>query len=261
MADETAQDPQGQSTTTQDPSGQGGESPKPEAQNPKIEDVDNLPEQFKGKTATEIAKSYVELQKLQGKHTKEVSEARDKLSQWEKLGEILEANPELYKQVESAIDNLGKTPNSDRDPKQDDTRVALENTIISKFEEDFGIQHLSGEKRGELHKKIGAELADMLDPGGKKSVRLVLDDIPVARLRQYLEKAYRLATNDDREEQARLKVLIETKQNSQASFGTFPSTSIGQKTGQLTEEERKVAQKMGIPEEKYLKNKLAIANE
>lgn len=263
MTDITTQDPQGQSTN-QDPQGQGGQSPTPEPDKKPESDVDNLPEKFKGKTASEIAKSYLDLEKKLGEQSQSVSKTRDQLAQWEKLGEVLESDPELYKQIEAAIDKLsGKksdTTKNDQAPEIQDLKVTQENLIINKFEEDFGIQNLSPEKRQELHKKIGANLADMLDPGGKKSVRQVLDSIPTARLRNYLEKAYRLATDDDREERARLSALIENRQNREASFGNIPSSSVSTKQGQLTEEERKVAQKMGITEEAYLKQKKALNN-
>jgi len=266
MAEEQTQDPQGQSTTTQDPSGQGGQSTTTEPNKTNQDsNVDNLPEKFKGKTAADIAKSYLDLEKKLGDQSQSVSKTRDQLAQWEKLGKVLEDNPELYKQVEQAIDKLSGTKSdtieNDQAPQIKDIRVTQENLIINEFEKDFGINNLSTEKRDALHNKIGSELADMLDPGGKKTVRQVLDAIPQQRLRQYLEKAYRLASNDDREERARLEGLIENRQNREASFGNIASTSVGTKQGQLTEEERKTAQKMGISEDKYLKHKLAIANE
>jgi hypothetical protein len=256
MSGEQIQDPQGQSTTTDPSKGDDGESTTIETQ---TQDIDNLPEQFKGKTAAEIAKSYIELQKLQGKHSKEVSEVRTQLQQWEKLGKFLESRPDLYKQIEDAIkggsEQKTDTTENDQAPKLKEVRLTQENTILNEFEKDFGIISLQTEKREDLHKKIAQELADMLDPGGTKSVREVIDGIPLPRLRQYLEKAYKLATSSDREERARLEALLEKRQNQEGSFGTFPSSSVGNKAGQLTEEERKVAKRMGLSDEEYLKNK------
>jgi len=263
MADEPIQHPKGQSTTP-DPSGQDGKSTTPEPdKNPEI--IDNLPEQFKGKTAAEIAKSYIELQKQYGKHTQDVSKTREELAKWEKLGQVLEDDPELYKQVEEAIDKLsGKksdTIENDQAPQIKDIKVTQENSIINEFEKDFGINSLSTEKRQALHEKIGTELAEMLDPGGKKTVRQVMDSLPLPKLRTYLEKAYRLATDGDREERARMQAFLENRQNNEASFGSIPSSSVSSKQGQLTEAEKVTAKKMGISEEAYLKQKTTIENE
>jgi hypothetical protein len=258
-------DPKGQSTKTTDPAGETGQSTKTESQTQQTH-TDNLPEKFKGKTAEDIAKSYLELEKTLGTHTNEVSEVRGKLEQWEKLGQVLEANPELYKQVESEIDKLSgkKTDTTVNDQvSQDvkDTKLATENQIINGFEQRYNIHHLVPEKRQDLQKKIGQELAEMLDPGGKKTVKQVIDSIPLTRLPNYLEKAYRLATINDKEEQIRANTLIEARQNSEASFGSMSSASLRQSKGELTDQEKGIAKKMGISEEKYLAQKLKIAEE
>lgn len=251
MAEETTQDPQGQSTITTDPPGEGGQSTE-------TQPTEDLPEKFKGKTATDIAKSYLELEKKIGKRSEDENKVRSQLQQWEKLGQVLESDPELYKQVEAAVTRLSgkKTDTTENDQASGikDIRLTQENSIVNEFERDFGINNLSTDKREALHKSIAQELADMLDPGGKKTVREVLDSIPLPRLRNYLDKAYKLASSNDREEKARLEAFVEAKQNREASFGTFPSSSVARQ-GQLTEEERKVAKRMGISEEDYLKNK------
>lgn len=264
MADEiTTTDPQGQSTTiTQDPPGQGGQSTDPGAQDSSTQNVDNLPEKFKGKSAVDIAKAYKELEQLHGKNSKEVNEVRGQLEKWQKLGKILEADPELYKQVEGAIDKFSgkKTDTTENDQVSEDlkdTKLATENRIINDFERGYNIHQLAPEKRTELQTKIGQELAEMLDPGGKRTVKEVLDSIPLTRLPNYLEKAYKLATLNDREERARVEGLAEARQNNEASFGNIPSSSLKQ-NAQLTEDEKKVAKKMNISEENYLKNKLAL---
>lgn len=257
MAEETTQDPQGESANPDPSQGDDGKSSKPETPS-----QDDLPEKFKGKSASDIAKSYIELEKKLGKRSEDDTKVRSQLQQWEKLGQVLESDPELYKQVEAAITRLSgkksETTIVEKDPEVKDIRITQENTIIGDFEKDFGISSLKSDKRKELHEKIAGELADMLDPGGKKSTREVIDTIPLPRLRNYLEKAYKLATSGDREERARLEALVQQRQNREASFGTFPSSSVGSQ-GQLSEDERKVAKKMGISEEAYLKQKKALA--
>lgn len=265
MAEETiTTDPQGQSEQHTDPSGQGGQSSKTDPNSSR--DIDNLPDKFRGKTATDIATAYLELEKTLGKHTSEVNEVRGKLEQWEKLGQVLEADPELYKQVESRIDRLSgkKTDTTVNDQVSEDvkdTRLATENQIINGFEQKYNIHQLVPEKRQALQVKIGQELAEMLDPGGKKTVKQVIDSIPLAKLPNYLEKAYKLATVDDRDEQVRSRAVIEARQNIEASFGSMPSGTLRSDNKQLSEEEKKVARKMGISEEKYLKQKQVLENE
>lgn len=256
MADEPKVDPQGKSTEQpQAPSTQADGQAEP-----KKTENQEIPEKYQGKSTAELARELVELGKVFGKHTEEVSRTRDQLAQWESLGKVLEANPALYKLVEEEIDKTsGRSDSPQKEtPKPDDTRVATENILINNFEKQFGIDNLPTEKRSEMHQKIGAELADMLDPKGKKSVKEVLDSIPLDRLPIYLEKAYKLAAVGDDKEKIRMEALIQARQDSQASFGNIPSSSVNNSKVELTEAERKVARRMNISEEKYLKNKLEL---
>lgn len=223
---------------------------------------DDLPEKFKGKSASEIAKSYIELEKKFADHGKEVGQTRQELENWKALGRVIEDNPELAKQIDEEIDRIaGKKSESnktDQTPKSDDTRTATENIIIGNFEKQYGLDRLDGEKKMKINQAIGEELADMIDPGGKMSVKQVLDSIPLDRLDKYLHKAYRLATINDRDEQARVEALVEARNNSEASFGSIPSSGLKSNETKLSPDEIKVARKMGISEEDYLKNKLAL---
>lgn len=223
----------------------------------------DLPERFKGKSASEIAQSYVELEKKLGDQSQEVGDMRKEIEGWKALGRVLEENPTLSDLVEKEIDRIaGKkgdsTSKSDQPPKADDVRLATENVIITKFEERFAIDRVDPEKKQKLHQAIGNELAEMVDPGGKMTVKQVMDSIPLDRLDRYLEKAYKLATINDREEQARIAGIVEARNNSEASFGSIPSSGVRSQQVKLTPEEQKVARRMGISEEDYIKEKLAL---
>lgn len=226
----------------------------------KQEVQDDLPEKFKGKTAGEIAKSYLELEKKLGQKSEIANKkVQEELEQWQALGKILESDEALYKQVEAKV-KQGATVQPEA-PKRDDQRIALENQIITKFEEGRGINYLEGEKKQALHKKIGQELAEMLDPGGTKPLNEIMNSIPLDRLDRYLDKAYKLATAGDKTEQARMEALIEARQNREASFGSIPSSGAKGRTRTLTPEQQRVARRMNMSEEDYIKQLEEIEKE
>jgi hypothetical protein len=219
-----------------------------------------IPDKFKGKSIEDVIKAYGEAEKKLGEHSKEVETVRKQLSEWEALGKVIQGNPELEKQVRKEIANLtGKKEESedkgkDKKPVADDTRKATEAIIISNFEKDKGITTLDPEKQKELYLKISNELADMLDPGGNKSSQEVLEGISLNKLPNYLEKAYRLATIGDEAEKARMEAYTKARQNNEAIIGSIPYSGGNSETIQLTPEQREVAKKLRIPEDKYLAN-------
>jgi hypothetical protein len=213
-------------------------------------ETENLPEKFKGKTAADIAKSYIELEKELGKRA--VSQKR--LEELEQLREFIVNDKELVEAVQKKAGVATTT-----EPRSDDTRDALANKIVGDFEKDFGIDNLKAEDRQAMHEKIGQELADMLDPSGTMTTKELMASIKLDRLPKYLSKAYRLATIDDEREQARLKGLRDARQNSEATFGSIPSTGARSDSNTLNDQERATAKKLGISEEKYLEQKKKLA--
>lgn len=266
MAEETiTTDPQGQSTqqqqTTTDPAkNQAGQSTQQT-----IQDVqEDLPEKFKGKSAKEIAESYLELERKSGQHTSEVQQARQNLAQWESLGKVIQGNPALEKLIVEEIQKISKKseddPNirKDQPATRDDTRIAVEKTIVKEFETEHGIDKLSADEKTTLQKRVGKELEEMLDPKGAKNASELIADLPLDRLPSLLRKAYKLATADDDKERSRLKGLLQARDNRDAEFGTIPSSSRSSSQNLLTPEEQKVAKRLNITEEQYLKNKKEI---
>ena len=211
----------------------------------------DIPERFKGKTAEEIAKSYTELEKIHGKHTDEVKKTRDELAQWEALGKVIAGNPELEKQVQEEIDRISGKKSQDKkeEPKNtvpDEYRRATESQIVNQFEKEIGLNKLEGDKKKEIYQRIGSELDFMAGPGGMKS-------IPLDRLPAYLDRAYKLATVNDREERSRLEAYAKARENMEASFGSIPSSGVNSETVTLTSDQQKAARKMGISEDNYKK--------
>lgn len=253
-------DPKGQSDKTTDPSkSQDGKSTD-------TGDKKIIPEKLEGKTVEQIAQMYSELEKVYGKHSEEVKQYRDQIIQWESLGRIIQSNPALYQAISDEIKKVSGTSQSDKTdgdktvkPKtRDDTRLALENTLVSSFEGKYGIDKLDGEKKKQLHLKIGRELADMLDPGGNKTYGQILDEISLEKLPSYLEKAYKLVTVGDEEEKERVNAFLQSQRGGEGAIGSISSSGGKSESIVLTPAQREVARKMGISEKDYLENYKAI---
>lgn len=247
---EENKDPKEDNPQEQDSNQEQSEQPKDnKSKEQHIENTDDLPEKFKGKTASEIAKSYLDLERELGR--KSVSQKR--LDELEQLRSFIASDKELVEMVQKKLGQPAQEA-----PKNDDTRAAMTNTIVSDFEREFGIDKLKAEDRQSMHEKIGQELADILDPSGTKTVAEIVASIDLTRLPKYLSKAYRLATVGDEAEAARLKGIMEARQNSEATFSSMPSSGARGSDTTLSEDERATAKKLGISEEAYLKQKKAL---
>jgi len=260
-------DPKGQSTTTPDPS-QSGEG----------QSQDDIPDQFKGKSASDIAKSYIALEKKLGEQGAEVGQTRQQMAQakqeldnWNAFAQLVESDPVLFAAVEKKITQAKQIPNQNaQQPNLEvqqlrkenfDTRLATQQGIIEKFEGKFGISNLDEDKRKALQQKIGTELREMRDPGGNRTTADIIATIPLNVLGSYMERAYRLATDQDIAERERAKGMIEARKNYDAALPSGSSRSIRNDDGVLSAEEKKVANKLGIGEKKYLEQKKKIAEE
>ena len=229
--------------------GAGGESSKPK-------DGDNLPEKFKGKSAEEIAKSYLELEQLHGKTTAEVESAKKKILESDALVQLIKSNPVLLNAVKGEIERLTKTPENKDAPKRDDTKIAVVGQIIDKFEGDNGLTKMPKEEKTKVQDAIGNEIWTMRDPSHSAMTREeAFNSIPADQLGAFLDKAYKNIVNSaDEKEQARLKGFIEATQNREAAMGSMSFSGV--KTGSitLTQDQKDVARKMHISEEKYIQN-------
>lgn len=252
MIDEPQVPEEGQTSEPQAPTAEVGKA-EPSQQ------ISTLPEKFKGKTPEEIARAYTELERKLGEQSGKISEGekyRQEVEQWRQLGSIIEQDPVLYSAVETKV--KGPKQTNGESSRRDDARVALEQTIINDFERSRGLDNLDQDRRSKLNEKIGIELAEMLDPGGKKTYTEIIENIPLDRLPKFLDKAYRLATADDTAERARMEGLVSARQNNEAAFGNIPASS-GKSDGvTLTPEEKVAARRMNITEEQYAKNKAEL---
>lgn len=268
MADETTHvDPtKGNSTNTTDPSESGeGHSTQ-----------DDLPERFKGKTANEIANQYLDLQKKLGEQANELGTTRQQLQKWNEFDQWLtQSEPEVVALIAKKARAMSQVPNQNQTQTQtqvnpeinrmraevSDTRLVQQQGIIEKFESKYGINQLEGEAKADLQKRIGQEIKEMRAPGGDKPLANIIAETPLQVLGSVFEKAYRLATDDDAQEKSRVKGMVDAQRNNQAAFSSLPSRSIREDTTTLTADERKVANKLGIGEKRYLESKKKIAEE
>lgn len=264
MADENkTQDPSSNGGQSNGGQGNGGGTP-PTGGGTNI--PDNLPEELKGKGAAEIASMYQNLQKKLGEQSSEVSDARTKLEQVNYILEALEANPDLYGKVKSHVQGYKRGGAPAADPNNpgtgqnggtngqpsnqgkagDDVRAFNMNKVFDEFRSEFKIKDLPKEKRETIEKKIAVELLELLDPGGTKDLPTVMAEVRVDKLPVYLKKAWTLAQS---------AALLDNDQallQDFASIGALSYSAGNNDSGDgLTEEQRKVAQRLGVKPEKY----------
>jgi len=229
-----------------------------------------LPEKFKGKTPEQIASAYVELEKKLGEQSTTVEEAKKLREQTDTLVKAIWSDPDLYRQVEAGVKKfMGGETLPERDPKKGDApknevnpiisdlRTAEENRVLNDFFGKYGYDKLDEKSRKDAYAKLSTTVAELVDPSGTKSLKQIFASIPVTKLRPYLEHAHKIANFDTIVENARNSGSLAREENEAGAIGRFAASSDRSGSSvKLTNREREVAQKMGISEEKYLKQKI-----
>lgn len=244
----------------------------PPADNPEAKDKsqDNLPEKFKGKSADEIAKSYLELEKKLSEVGQTAAESKKHLDDLRALESFIDNDPESLQFLKTRIEhgkNSGtKTVQDKDDPRFDrleqdvtDARLASQGQIFEKFENRYGLNEEGVDSK--IKTQIGDMIKQMVSPKSSKTPVEIIASLPLDTLPMYLENAYKLVSAEDQKEQVRRKTLAQARQNADATFSTGSSTSLRSNSTTLTAEEKKVARGLGISEEKYLKQKKEINEE
>lgn len=199
---------------------------------------------------TDWEKRYKDLQTTYNKRDKEVSTLKTDSENYQKLKTFIEGDAEVYDYIKNKLTPQQPSPTSNGEAT-DSTKRTLGQTIIRDFEDRYGINNLEPEKANTIRKAIAGELADKYNPENKEAH--VLDFVPIEKLENDLEKAYRYATMDDNNERARLKTLIDARQNQEGTFGSLASSGASSKEITLTPEQRETARKLGVSEEAYAK--------
>jgi len=111
------------------------------------ERVDTLPERFRGKSAEDIAKSYVELEKMNSRQAQDLGEMRKQVDQLVREFEQSKAEPEVEEPLVS-IDELYASPEQSIEKV---VRKVIEPTLAEQREEKR--QRVLNERIGELDQK------------------------------------------------------------------------------------------------------------
>lgn len=214
------------------------------------------------------------------------AEAEKWKKQYETAEPVLKAvygDPEAYKATNKAylkmmgidkpVDNKedGKENGAAVDKKEEvkkpsatevDNRNALISNTVKDFEKEHGIDKLTKEEKETLNNAIIGEIKGILDPNetGKGGAEL-LEGVSVSKLPGVLERAYYLATRQTREKQIKDSAVNQYQNEERGMVGSISQGS-GESNGEevvLTEKEKRAARRMGVSEEKYLKNKTEIA--
>ena len=248
-----------------------------------------VPDKLKGKSAEELAKSYVELEKKLGEQSGEVSEARKKVEDALKLQadalearktlqeftEVVFADPEYTKTFQSWYEkkygkpanqnsNDGASPSGNSSPltqtpsQVDDTRGALQDQIFDDFYAKTGIDKLPAKEKQEALQKVSSEFAEMFDPVGRKTMSQIVSERPLKSLRRDLERAYRLSDVGHVEN---MQSVLAQEQNNQAAIGSLSGQTIREDLVKLTSAEEQMAKNLGISSEKYLERKKEMLKE
>jgi hypothetical protein len=240
--------------------------------------LNSLPENLKGKSPDEIAKMYVNLEKKLGEQSGEVDAARKLKEQTETMLRAVWSDPDLYRQVEAGVkkyvsgDTIPDTRPKDKskddksggeakdqkevNPEVAEIRKSEENRVLNEFFTKFGYNNLEEKTRQDKYSQLAVSLAELVDPQGKRPIKEILSSIPLSKLPKYLENAHFIAHKGELIEQGKRSERVSQFETQNASIGSFAASSSGKDNGvTLTKSEREVAQKMGISEEKYAKQK------
>lgn len=210
----------------------------------------------KFKDETELAKAYLELEKEKGRLAKEAGEGKEFAQTVQPLLELIRDDPELFKQLDERMKKKGQpadltkaTPEQKSEATKEVRSVATD-LIITRFEEQKGIDKLEPDVRKAMREKIGSVVAEMTGQA--------LTDVDLRRLAGVLDNAYILANKDEVIKKSELEALAKSQGLDAASIGNLTSTT-GKKEDNLTPEEAKVAERMGLTREQYLEGKKKIA--
>ena len=251
-----------------EPTPQAG-TPEP-TPDPKVESKTEVPEakgtptistkDIEGKTPDEIVKFVSEQSEKHGVTKKQLEDYENYIKQIKPYIDTITESEELTKQVEDAYKkkfNIQQEDKKDTKPP-DDTRKAVENSIVSAFEVSHNLDKLEGDTKKDMNVRIGQELMELLDPSGTKSYNEVISGVSLEKLPKYLEKAYSLATMNDTIKKAQESAQAEANSGAAGIISSVPSNSPEGTDATLTPTERELAKRMGVSEEKWLERKKQI---
>lgn len=214
------------------------------------------------------------------KYKKEAEEYKSKYNTAEPVLKAVYGDPDAYKATNKAyLKMIGVSDTEDKKdegketlpaktevPKPSPTEVDNRNALISNsvrdFEREHGFDKLKKEEKETLNTAIIGELKGLLDPNdtGKSGAQL-LEGVSVAKIPAILEKAYLLATRNQRESAIKDQTIKEFQNQERGLVGSMPSGSMDGSSEEITlsEKEKKIARRLGMKDDEYLANKKEIA--
>lgn len=222
-----------------------------------------IPDNLKDLSQGDLIKMYGELERKLGEQSQTVAEAKKIRENQQLLAEAIYGDQELHERLEKRLkkvmgyeteeDSKEKKESGDgEDPKLADLRRSHENRIISEFSSKYGLDQMNSDERQKVMKKVGAQLADLVDPTGKKNMNQVLEAISLEKLPNLLEKSFYLANMESITSGGE---ALNGAQNL-ASIGRVSSSSVkGGPSESLSERESLIAKKLGLNPDDYLQEK------
>jgi len=200
----------------------------------------------KYKTVEALAKAYKESESLMGKQSEEVKQVREFMSVAQPVFDVIKDDPTLFKAIDEKLrkDTPKDADAKDKTTNQEEVVSATRDVLRMRFEEQHNFSKLSADEQKKLRSAIGNEIFELT---GKD-----INGIDLRRLSPVLEKAYVLAKNGITDKST--KEAIDKADKTDASISSIPSSG-GKSEGQLSPEEAKVAEKLGITREQYLSKK------
>lgn len=262
MPDKDTEVPEKGQTSKADPDvGQSGESET----KTKAPSQPNVPENLEGKSQSDLIKMYGELERKIGEQSQTVAEAKKLRENQKVLAEAIYGDPELRDKLEKRLRKVTGMEADESKEKEDtqkseqldqvhDLRRSQENRVIQEFSSKYGLDQMKADERKEVMKQVGKEMADLVDPTGKKDMNQVMSAISLERLPSLLEKSLYLANLESAKSGE--KELVNTDL---AAIGPMSSSSVKRnKEDNLSDTESLVAKKLGVSRDDYLKAKKEI---
>lgn len=201
----------------------------------------------KFKSAEELAKSYSELEKKFGSQSDEVRQGKEFVQAITPLLEEIKNDPILFKALDDRLSKKGQSSgNSTKDNAkgeevQGDVRQVTSDLLLGEFERKYGIDKMEPDEARDLRQKIGDAISELT---GK-----TLGDVDLRRLSNTLENAYIIAKY-----KSKSAVPDSETAEDRASISSVPSKG-GKGETVLTPEEARVAEKLGLTRDQYIRGK------
>lgn len=216
---------------------------------PKVDD--QKPEKvYNGKynSVADLEKAYAEAEQKLGQQGEDLKNLRQFQAEVYPLVDVVYSNDEIMKQIRQAADakyNPPQTDNTEQKPQAPDPKVAQqENYLRQRAIDDFkvknGLDQLSTEDYSQVEKQLMDTMSRWVIPG---------QPVPLDRVNNLLEDAYSLIKNKKLVDDKVMESLANVQTNQRATMSPVQSSTTNDSGAELTEDERRLAEKLGVKPE------------